>query len=90
MPAALTLTFATPPRPPSPRHLLGAAAQLFETPGSDHHADSKPFATGPLTPAEPGGSPAMTVWRLGWLGHGDLPSTWPPRTVRFVRASNGS
>ncbi|WP_239382494.1 MULTISPECIES: CRISPR system precrRNA processing endoribonuclease RAMP protein Cas6 [unclassified Frankia] len=90
MPASLSLKFATPPRSPLPRHLLGAAARLFETPDSDHHADTKPFAAGLLRPSagsagpgKPGDSPAMTVWRLGWLGHGDLPPTWPPRTVRF-------
>ncbi|WP_239377148.1 CRISPR system precrRNA processing endoribonuclease RAMP protein Cas6 [Frankia sp. Cj5] len=99
MPASLTLKFTTPPRPPLPRHLLGAAARLFETPDSDHHADTKPFAVGPLVPspgsanpektAHPGkagkldGSPTMTLWRLGWLGHGDPPPAWPPRTVRF-------
>ncbi len=97
MPFSLTLKFAAPPRPPLPRQLLGAAAQLFETVGSDHHAETKPFAVGPIKPspdsgassagsvgsAGSAGSPATTVWRLGWLGDGDLPQAWPPRTVRF-------
>ncbi|WP_250279970.1 CRISPR system precrRNA processing endoribonuclease RAMP protein Cas6 [Frankia sp. Cppng1_Ct_nod] len=90
MPASLVLKFATPPRPPLPRQLLGAAAQLFETADSDHHAETKPFAVGPVvTPAElhsstgSPGSPSMAIWRLGWLGDGDLPQTWPPRAVRF-------
>jgi CRISPR-associated endoribonuclease Cas6 len=79
MPAALTVRFDRPAPAPTPRQVLGAAAGLFETAGSDHHAAVKPFAAGPFIDDDGAG----TWWRLGWLADDKLPPGWPPASVRF-------
>jgi CRISPR-associated endoribonuclease Cas6 len=89
MPAALTVRFDASTHVPTPRQMLGAAAGLFETARSDHHAAVKPFAAGPFVDA---GDGAGTCWRLGWLADDTMPPGWPPASVRFgadVRAVTG-
>jgi CRISPR-associated endoribonuclease Cas6 len=80
MPAALTVRFDRPAPSPTPRQVLGAAAGLFETAASDHHAKAKPFAAGPFVDDD---GVAGTWWRLGWLADDALPPGWPPASVRF-------
>jgi CRISPR-associated endoribonuclease Cas6 len=78
MPAALTVRFDPLAQIPAPRQVLGAAAGLFETIHSDHHATVKPFAAGSFVDDGAG-----TAWQLGWLGDDGLPPGWPPGEVRF-------
>jgi CRISPR-associated endoribonuclease Cas6 len=59
---------------PDTRQLHGLACALFETDGTGHLGQDKPFTVQPLRPA-PGGSPGEWTLRAAWLPDDAAPAT---------------